>query len=65
VTLASGRSFRGLSGRDRHALYLTGNVTGFRAQELAALRPDWFALDGDTPTVTLPSEFAKNGRTSV
>ncbi len=32
---------------------------------MGALLPEWFDLAGDPPTVTLPGEFAKNGRTAV
>ena len=58
-------TFRGMSGPDRVALYSTACVNGFRAEELASLRPAAFDLDGDPPTVTLSAENAKNGRTAV
>ena len=35
----SDRTFRGLTGADRHALYLCAMGTGFRASELASLTP--------------------------
>ena len=62
---ASARTFRGLSGRDRTALYSVACASGFRAEELSSLRPAAFTLDGDPPTVTLAAENAKNGRTAV
>jgi len=40
-------------------------ASGFRAGELATLTPESFGLDADPPTVTLPAEAAKNGRTAV
>ncbi len=58
-------TFRGMSGRDRVALYSAACVSGFRAEELASLRPAAFHLDDDPPTVTLSAENAKNGRTAV
>jgi integrase len=62
---ASERIFRGLSGRDRHFLYLAAMSSGFRAGELASLTPEAFALDADAPTVTLGAAFAKNKRTAT
>ncbi len=61
----SAHAFRGMSVQDRLALYATACVSGFRAEELASLRPTAFNLDGDPPTVTLAAENAKNGRTAV
>lgn len=59
-TLASTWSFRDLSGRDRHALYLAAVATGFRASELASLTPASFDLDADPPAVALAGLHAKN-----
>jgi integrase len=53
VTRASSWIFRGLSGIDRHALYLTSCGTGFRKSELASLTPERFDLDSDPPTVVI------------
>jgi integrase len=61
----SGRSFRGLSGPDRAVLYCVACVSGFRASELAAIRPGAFDLDAVPPTVTLGAVDSKNGRTAV
>jgi integrase len=61
----SNRDYRGLTGKDRAVLYSLACVSGFRASELAVLRPAAFNLDGDPPTATLPAEHAKNGRTAV
>src|SRR5437763_1340491 len=44
ATRASGRTFRGLSGTDRFALYATACGTGFRASALASLTPESFDL---------------------
>src|SRR5262245_8408997 len=46
----SGRSFRGLCGRDRFHLYAAACGTGFRAGALARLTPERFDLAGDPPT---------------
>jgi integrase len=62
---ANERTFRGLTGRDRHFLYLAAMSSGFRAGELASLTPEAFALDTDAPTVTLRAAFAKNKRTAT
>jgi len=62
---ASGEIFRGLTGRDRAALYTVAAATGFRAGELGSLTPDAFNLDGDPPTATLAATNAKNGKTAV
>jgi integrase len=62
---ASDRTFRGLSGDDRHALYLTAMSTGFRASELSTLSPESFDLDADPPTATISSAYTKNRQTAV
>ncbi len=59
----SNRAFRGLAGGDRAVLYSVACVSGFRAEELATLRPT--AFDLDAATVTLSAENAKNGKTAV
>jgi integrase len=61
----SDREYRGLAGTDRAMLYFVACASGFRASELASLRPDAFALDNEPPTVTLAAEHAKNGRAAV
>jgi integrase len=63
--LESPREFRGLSGRDRHFLYLTACGTGFRAAELASLFPESFALDAKPSTATVPAAYTKNKRLAV
>jgi integrase len=64
AALASGHTFRGMAGRDRHAVYLVAMTTGLRAGEIGVLRPEWFLLDGELPRVVLPAEHAKNGHTA-
>ncbi len=59
---ASGPEAGGLSGPDRAMLYDLALGTGFRAEELATLTPERFALDADPPTVTVQAAYAKNGR---
>jgi integrase len=55
-------SFRGLSGRDRAALYGTALGTGFRAEEISCLTPGHFQLTGNNPNVYLSAGETKNGR---
>ncbi|MFO0847316.1 MAG: hypothetical protein U0871_01980 [Gemmataceae bacterium] len=62
---ASRRSFRGLGGPARRALYLTAAATGFRASALAGLTPAEFDLVADPPTVTLPARLNKSRRPKV
>ena len=62
ATAASQRTFRGLTGPDRLALYLTACGTGFRAGELAVLGPESFDLDAELPVVVLPAREDKAGR---
>jgi integrase len=64
MTIA-GKSFRGLSGADRLVLYTLAANTGFRASELASLKPSSFLLAGDTPTVTAEAGYATKGRKDV
>lgn len=54
------REYRGLTGLDRFALYLTAAGTGFRAAELATLERASFNLDGDRPTVRCQASYSKN-----
>ena len=49
----SGVTFWGMSGPDRHILYLTACATGFRAEELACLRPESFDFDAQPPVAVL------------
>jgi integrase len=58
--LASPTVFRGLSGEDRHFLYLTAMTSGFRAGELARLTPESFDLGASTPVITLGAIHTKN-----
>ncbi len=62
---ASVHPFRGLSGRDRAALYAVASASGFRAEELSSLNPSAFDLTADAPTVALAAADAKNGRTAI
>jgi integrase len=56
----SGRTFRGLDGRDRFHLYAAACATGFRASGLASLTPGSFDLDTEPPTVTLAARHNKS-----
>jgi len=60
TALKSLRTAKGLAGPDRYHLYITAFVTGFRANELAALTPPNFHLAADPPSVSLPGKVAKN-----
>jgi integrase len=59
------QGIRGLKGRERHALYLAAMSTGFRASELAALRPRSFDLVAVPVVVTFRAEHTKNKRPVV
>jgi integrase len=59
-TRSSERSYRGLAGADRYALYATACGTGFRASGLASLTPERFDLESDPPTVTLAARRNKS-----
>jgi site-specific recombinase XerD len=56
----SERTLRGLTGRDRFALYLTAASSGLRASELLSLTPASFDLAATPPVVRLQSAYAKN-----
>ena len=62
TALTSPRTFRGLTGRDRHFLYLTAMTTGYRAGERAELTPVAFRLDEAPPTVVRGARNTKNQR---
>jgi integrase len=55
----------GLTGPERAMLYDLALGTGFRADELATLTPERFALADDPPTVTVQAAYAKNGKEAV
>jgi integrase len=57
--------FRGLSGEDRHLLYVLACVSGFRARELAMLTPESFDLESDLPTVSVRAGYTKNRKLAV
>jgi integrase len=61
----SAKTWCGLKGIDRHALYLAAMCTGFRAGELASLTPHSFALEESPPVVRLAAAHAKNRRAAV
>ena len=63
--LGSKVNFRGLTGQDRHYLYLTAMSTGLRVSELASLTPGSFDLKGDRPTVTVMAAYTKNRKMAV
>lgn len=65
ATHASERVYRGLTGTDRHTLYLVALSSGLRAGELAALRAADLALDDDPPTVTCRASTSKNRTEAV
>ena len=61
----AGEPNRGLTGPERHTLYLVAFSTGFRASELSRLTVVCFAgLGTSTPTVTLPGKSSKAKRTA-
>jgi len=62
---AAGETMLRLSGIDRALLYLVTSSAGFRAQEMASLTPESFALDGDAPTLTVEASYSKHKREDV
>lgn len=62
TTDASTREFRYLKGPERSLLYLVAVSTGYRAGELAALKPANFELDADVPLARLRGSQTKNGK---
>ena len=62
TALHSGRDFLGLSGIDRHALYLTACATGFRVSELASMTRESFDLDAVRPSAIVDGANTKNGK---
>lgn len=65
AALASETVFRGLTGEDRHFLYLTAMTTGFRVGELARLTPESFELDAATPVIMLGAIHTKNRKPAM
>jgi integrase/recombinase XerC len=65
TTRASDRSYRGLSGLDRSALYTMAAATGLRAAALASLTPESFQLNKEQPMVVLAARFNKNRKPRV
>ena len=56
----SRRTFRGLDGEARHALYVAALGSGFRAGELASLRVQDLRLEERPPCLALAASDAKN-----
>ena len=65
TTRASGRTFRGLTGRERYFLYLVASGTGFRSNAMANLTPADFDLESGSPVVTLAARFNKSRKTKI
>lgn len=57
-----GKPFRGLTGQDRFFLYSFAANTGFRASELASLKPESFDLSTLRPTSTVEAAYSKHRR---
>ncbi len=62
LTSNAGKPTWSMTGPERAALYLTSMVTGLRSSELASLTRSSFALDGDSPTITVKAGYAKGKR---
>lgn len=59
----SGKRSASWSGRDRYHIYLAAIYTGFRAEEISYLPPEWFNLGSEPHTIALAGRLAKNGST--
>jgi integrase len=57
--------FRYIAGVDRGMLYVVACASGYRVSELAALTPQEFHLDGDSPEIVLGGAFTKNGKPAI
>ena len=55
-------TIRGLTGKDRAAIYSIALLTGLRASEIASLSQASFLLHGDEPTVTVEAGYSKRRR---
>lgn len=58
----SGKTFRGLTGKDREFIYVFASHTGLRCSELGSLTPASFDLDSSPPTVTVEAGYSKHRR---
>lgn len=65
TTRASSKEIRNLAGPDRAMLYLVAFATGYRASELAMLRPENFDLDAEVPMAILPAKDTKNKKPAM
>lgn len=65
ATRASRRTVRTLNGADRAMPYQVAALTGYRASELAAVRPCDCTLAADPPAVVLAGDHTKNGKPAV
>jgi integrase len=63
TTAKQGQDREGIPGDQRAMLYRIAAETGLRAGELRSLTRNSFALEGDSPTVTIKAAYAKGGRT--
>jgi integrase len=54
-----------MRGEDRAIVYRLAAFTGLRAQEIASLTPQSFALDADPPTVSVEACYSKHRRRDV
>jgi integrase len=62
---SSSRAFRGVTGAERHMLYVLACATGLRREEIAVLTPASFDLDASPPTATVPAGRSKNRKLTV
>ncbi|MCA9222352.1 MAG: site-specific integrase, partial [Planctomycetales bacterium] len=65
ATRTSNKTFRGLTGLDRTALYLAAAYSGLRVGELASLTPESVDLDGDPPALIVKAAYSKRRRLDV
>jgi site-specific recombinase XerC len=65
ATEASTKSYMGMDGQRRSALYVLAASSGLRRDELASLSAASFDLDAVPPAVTVESKWTKNRRIAV
>jgi integrase len=62
LATAAGKTFRGITGRDRVMIYLIATTTGFRASELASLTESSFELESESPCLRVRAAYSKRRR---
>jgi len=65
TTLRSEREYKGLTGRDRATIYMLGQRTGLRRNELRTLKVGSFDLQSSPPVVQVDATNSKHGQRDI